>query len=152
MISLKNILVPTDFSEHSSKALRYGTELAAKFGAKLHLLHAVEATPIIYEEGAVYFPPEVAAELVAAATQHLNELEIHGANDVTVVREVVSGHPFVGIVDYAKRCEIDLIVMGTHGLGAVAQMLIGSVAEKVVRKAPCPVLVVRDDEHDFVLP
>ena len=74
MISVKNILVPTDFSEHSEKAIRYGVELATNFGADLHLLHAVETTPIMYGEGAAYLPPEATAEIEAAAAKQLDEL------------------------------------------------------------------------------
>ncbi len=159
MISLKRILVPIDFSEHSAKAVRYGTELTAKFGADLHLLHAVETTTIMYGEGTgmygdstLYFSPESLAEVEAAAVKQLDDLKIDLADDLQVIRTVLHGHPFVEIVRYAKDNDIDLIVVGTHGRGAIAHMLIGSVAEKVVRKAPCPVLVVRDEEHDFVMP
>jgi universal stress protein A len=152
MISVKNILVPTDFSEHSAKAVRYGAELAANFGADLHLLHAVETTPIMYGEGAAYLPPEATAEIEAAAVKQLDELKIESADNLQVKRKVAQGHPFVEIVRYGKDNAIDLIVIGTHGRGAIAHMLLGSVAERVVRKAPCPVLVVRDEEHDFVMP
>lgn len=151
MITLKKILVPTDFSEHSAKAMRYGAELAAKFGAELHLLHAIETTPTMYGDGA-YFPPETEAELEAAAVKQLNDLKLDVTADLQVVRLAKHGHPFVEVIRYAKNSEIDLIVIGTHGRGAIAHMLLGSVAEKVVRKAPCPVLAVRDEEHDFVLP
>ena len=150
MISLKKILVPTDFSDHSDKALRYGTELASKFGAELHLIHAIEATPVMYGEGA-YFPPETEAEIEAAAVKQLEGLAVPGEG-LAVQRKVVLGHPFVEIVRYAKENDIGLIVIGTHGRGAIAHMLLGSVAEKVVRKAPCPVLTVRDEEHEFVRP
>lgn len=151
MITLKKILVPTDFSEHSNKALLYGAELAAKFGAELHVMHAIEMTPLAYGEGA-YFPPETEAELTAAASSQLDSLHIPMANDVTVVRKILHGHPFVETIRYSKENNIGLIVIGTHGRGAIAHMLLGSVAEKVVRKAPCPVLTVRDKEHDFVMP
>ena len=150
MISLKKILVPTDFSEHSGKAVLYGEELAKKFGATLHLVHAVEKVPVMYGEGA-FFTPETEAEMQAASTKELEALTPDvGGNPV--VRKVVLGHPFVEIVRYARENEIDLIVLGTHGRGALAHMLLGSVAEKVVRKAPCPVLTVRDDEHEFIMP
>ena len=66
--------------------------------------------------------------------------------------EMVCGSPFLEIIAYAKSREIDLIVMGTHGRGPIAHMLMGSVAEKVVRKAPCPVLTVRHPEHEFLMP
>lgn len=151
MITLKKILVPTDFSEHSAKALLYGAELAKKFGAELHLMHAVEQTPLMYGEGA-YVPPETEAEIEAAATEQLESLVADAGDDVKVVRRVEHGHPFVETIRYAKENDIGLIVLGTHGRGAIAHMLLGSVAEKVVRKAPCPVLTVRDKEHEFVMP
>ena len=133
MITLKKVMVPTDFSDHSSKALRYGQELAAKFNAELHLFHAFESVPITYGEGG-YIPLETSQEMEAAATKHLQELEVE--TDGSVKRVVNAGHPFVEIVRYAKENSIDLIVMGTHGRGAIAHMLLGSVADKVVRKAP----------------
>lgn len=151
MINLKKILVPTDFSEHSARAVRYGAELAAKFGAELHLLHAYENVPIMYGEGA-YFPPETDAELKASATRELDNIAVDPRDGSGVVRKVVEGHPFVEIIRYAKETDSDLIVLGTHGRGAVAHMFLGSVAEKVVRKSPCPVLTVRDQEHEFVMP
>ncbi len=151
MITLKTILVPTDFSEHSAKALLYGSELAKKFGAELHVLHAVEQTPLMYGEGA-YVAPETEAEIEAAASKQLEGLLADSSDDLKVVRKVQHGHPFVETIRYAKEHDIGLIVLGTHGRGAVAHMLLGSVAEKVVRKAPCPVLTVRDEEHEFVMP
>ena len=80
------------------------------------------------------------------------KLDVPGAEDIEVERLVLEGPAFVEIVRYGKEQNIDLMVLGTHGRGAIAHMLLGSVAEKVVRKAPCPVLVVRDEEHDFVMP
>lgn len=151
MINLKKILVATDFSEHGAKAVRYGAELAAKFGAELHLFHAIEPIPITYGEGA-YFPPDSTKEIEAAAVRQLDELKVDAADGLQVTRKVVEGHPFAEIVKYAKENSTDLVVIGTHGRGAIAHMLLGSVAEQVVRKAPCPVLVVRDEEHDFVMP
>ena len=151
MITLKKILVPTDFSEHSSKALLYGSELARKFGAELHLMHAIEMTPLMYGEGA-YIAPETEAEIEAAATKQLESLLADSSDDLKIVRKIEHGHPFVETIRYAKENDIGLIVLGTHGRGAIAHMLLGSVAEKVVRKAPCPVLTVRDKEHEFVMP
>lgn len=151
MIKLEKILVPIDFSQFSAKALRYGEELAAKFHAELHLLHAFETMPITSSDG-VYFPPDLAAQEEAAAVKTLNEQKVDAPDDVNVVRELKHGHPFVEIVRYAKENDIGLIIMGTHGRGAIAHMLLGSVAERVVRKAPCPVLTVRDEEHEFVMP
>ena len=93
-----------------------------------------------------------AAEAEVAAVKQLDDLKIDSADDLQVIRRVAQGHPFVELVRYAKDNAIDLIVVGTHGRGAIAHILLGSVAEKVVRKAPCPVLVVREPEHDFVMP
>ncbi len=152
MITLKKILVPTDYSDHSEKAIRYGIELASKFNSELHLFHAVEFTPVMYGEGGGFLSPDAAMEIEADAARHLESLEVDGANGLRVVRKVVQGHPFVAIVQYAKENDIDLLVLGTHGRGAIAHMLLGSVAEQVVRKAPCPVLVVRDEAHDFIMP
>lgn len=151
MITLKKILVPTDFSEHSTKAAIYGAELARKFGAELHLMHSVEMTPFLYGEG-VYVAPETEAEIEVAVAKRLEELLNGSTGDLTVVRKIERGHPFVEIIRYAKENDIGLIVLGTHGRGSIEHMLLGSVAEKVVRKAPCPVLTVRDKEHDFVMP
>ena len=151
MITLKKILVPTDFSEHSNKAALYGAELARKFRAELHLMHSIEMTPLMYGEGA-YIAPETEAEVEAAATLQLEKQLADSVGDLTIVRKIEHGHPFVETIRYAKENDIGLIVLGTHGRGAIAHMLLGSVAEKVVRKAPCPVLTVRDKEHDFVMP
>lgn len=151
MISLKKILVPTDFSEHSQKAMFYGAELAKKFGAELHLLHAIEMTPLMYGEGA-YAIPEAENEIEAAARSQLEGLLADADGDLKVVRKIQQGHPFVETIRYARENEICLIVIGTHGRGPVAHMFLGSVAEKVVRKAPCPVLTVREGEHEFVMP
>lgn len=151
MISIKKILVATDFSEHSEKALRYGTELSLKFKAELHLFHAVAIAPVLYGEGAS-FPYQSQVEFEQQAAKELDRLEIESEGGLQVVRHTCSGAPFVEIIRYAKENDVDLIVMGTHGRGAIAHMLMGSVAEKVVSKAPCPVLIVRDQEHDFVMP
>lgn len=151
MISLKRILVPTDFSDTSAKAISYGVELCHKFGAELHLLHAFEETPILYVEGAAA-PVQSGDDVKAAATKALNDMKPENADSLDVMRSVTDGKPFVEIVRYAKGHNIDLIVIGTHGRGTVSHLLIGSVAENVVRKAQCPVLVVRDEQHDFVMP
>ena len=150
-MNLRKVLVPTDFSESSEKAVNYAAELASKFGSELHVLHAFDTTPILYGEGGG-MPNNTAAEVAAAASRMIENIEVKCTSPIEVKRTVREGHDFVEIIRFAKENEIDLIVMGTHGRGAVAHLLLGSVAEKVVRKAPCPVLVVRDKEHDFVMP
>lgn len=154
-IVLRHVLVPTDFSACSAVALRYGLALADRFGAVLHLLHAAP-NPFDQPWAAEVYatPPSDVERLVReqTATQLAALVASTGraADQVQVV--ATSGPPFLAILRYAREAGIDLIVMGTHGRGAVAHLLIGSVAENVVRKAPCPVLTVRHPEHEFVMP
>jgi universal stress protein A len=152
MIKLEQILVTTDFSETSDSALMYGRALAQSFGAQLHVVHVVEnflmwAGP----EGMMLDPVQIDAEMEQAARQTLSAMI--GVDEVNTKTVVLRGaSPAFAIADYAKNTNIDLIVIGTHGRGAVSHMLIGSVAERVVRIAPCPVLTIRSREHEFVLP
>ncbi|MEZ6059817.1 MAG: universal stress protein [Planctomycetaceae bacterium] len=150
MIELQRILVATDFSEHSDNAVRYAAEFAKVFGSELHLLHVAERVPIMYGEGGAV-TPEIESEAITRAQGMLNDLLADSVN-LKVERSVVPGHPFVEICRYAKDHDIDLIVIGTHGRGAFAHLLMGSVAERVVRKAKCPVMTVREGEHEFVMP
>jgi nucleotide-binding universal stress UspA family protein len=147
MILLKQILVATDFGDASEVALDYGRALARTFGASLHLLHVMENQ---------FMRPSAAEPhvLKAAAVKRLDE-RLTNDDRVTLHANAVletSDNPAEEIVMYAKAHNIDLIIMGTHGRGAIAQLLVGSVAEKVVRTAPCPVLTVRHPEHEFVVP
>lgn len=155
MIVLKNILVPTDFSEASESALRYGVALAEAFSATLHVLHVLEEPVVtaMAPEAYAMSLPGLLDELEKRAQDRLDGLltaEQRAKYRAKLVSE--RGSPFVEIVRYAKTNDIDLLVMGTHGRGAIAHMLMGSVAEKVVRKAPCPVLTVRSTQHEFVMP
>ena len=154
MITLKRILVPTDFSDASQNALKYGMALAENFGAALHVLHVIVDPFVIPPGGEGYFPPsDLPQQLEKTSRAHLEQwvpADWRRGREVTL--ECIHGTPFVEVVRYAREKEIDLIVMGTHGRGAIAHMLLGSVAERVVRKAPCPVLTVRPKEHEFVMP
>jgi nucleotide-binding universal stress UspA family protein len=146
MILLKQILVPIDFGEASEVALTYGRALARTFGASLHLLHVLE-NPFLRPSAV---DPSV---LKAAAVAHLGERltdDDRAALHAAAVLEI-SDNPAEEIVKYAKAYAIDLVVMGTHGRSTMAQLLVGSVAERVVRTAPCPVLTVRHSEHEFVV-
>lgn len=151
-IALKRILVPIDFSEHSRKALRYALPFALQFGAELEVMYVVEPTiyPSDFGFGQVGFP-DVEKELHEKATQELVELLGQMVPKGVVSIPVVStGIPFVEITTHAQQTEVDLIIIATHGRTGVEHILFGSTAEKIIRKAPCPVLVVRAEEHDFI--
>ncbi len=154
MLNLQRVLVPVDFSEFGRHALKYGCEFARRFGAELHLLHVVEDVYPIVPEAGLVMPAQgdYLAELQANARTSLDNVppEEWRHNLPNVVRSVESGTPFLEIVRYASEHKIDLIVIGTHGRTGLVHMLMGSVAEKIVRKSPCPVLTVRPEGHDFV--
>jgi nucleotide-binding universal stress UspA family protein len=156
MIALNSILVATDFGDASDAALTYGRALARTFGSTLHVLHVAENlfTRGIGGEGYIAVLPELQKDVEDAARRRLHELVVDNDPDRPPLKSIVvtSNTPAIAIVEYARAERIDLIVMGTHGRGAVAHLLMGSVAERVVRTAPCPVLTVRHPEHDFVVP
>ena len=155
MIALKRILVATDFGEPSDAALAYGRELARAFGATLHVLHVADDVYVrLGGDAYVAVLPDLQKDVEDAARQKLDELLVdNDPNPVAIKKAVVtSSATALCIVDYARENNIDLIIVGTHGRGAVAHLLVGSVAERVVRTASCPVLAVRQHEHDFVVP
>jgi len=156
MTMVKTILVATDFSEPSDAALLYGRELAGRFGATLHVLHAVQDIYVgaLGAENSSALPPYLQQQIEDEARRRVNELVVDSdrSGPATVPVVVTSSSPALSIVDYAKDHGIDMIVMGTHGRGALARLMMGSVAERVVRLAPCAVLTVRHPEHEFVRP
>jgi nucleotide-binding universal stress UspA family protein len=150
-IQLQNICVPVDFSDTSAAALNYAKALADAFQARLHLLHVLMNW---IPDSDIPINPQIYVELETSARKQLEKQLTNQEREKYQARlELISGvSGFVEIVRYARDQNIDLLVMGTHGRGPIAHMLLGSVAEKVVRKAPCPVLTVRHPEHEFVLP
>jgi universal stress protein A len=155
MIKLERILVPTDLSEFSQHAVRYGCEFARRFGAQLHLLTVVQDVVALIPEPGMAFPApgEYMQELRDASFEALQRVpESDLGQGLQITREVRVGTPFLEIVRHAKDINADLVVIGTHGRSGLAHVLLGSTAEKVVRKAPCPVLTVRPQGHDFVMP
>lgn len=155
MIMMNAVLVATDFSETSVAALAYGRDLARAFGARLHVLHVAEA--ISATAGEEFFPGDLEglqADVVKRAAERLDALLTD--HDLTMLRATPAVRPSSDvagtIIDYAKASHVDVIVVGTHGRTGVSHLFMGSVAEHVVRKAPCPVLVVRPNEHEFVVP
>lgn len=154
MTPYQNILVPTDFSEISLTALDHAKVLAEKFSATLHFLHVLEdpLEAAAFADGYA-LPDDFAKRLKDEASSKLGD--IVSATERMKYRvewRIREGSPFVEIVRYARSHDINLIVMGTHGRGPIAHMLLGSVAEQVVRKAPCPVLVTRSPHQTFVMP
>jgi nucleotide-binding universal stress UspA family protein len=155
MINLQRILVPTDFSLHSQKALTYAAAFAEKFGAELFVLHVFQDLAVFQPDAVAVGPPVMppVEELAAAARTSLQRvIQEQNFKGFKVTPEVREGSPFDEIVDFAKEKNIDLIIMGTHGRGWLAHVLLGSVTQKVIRKSPCPVLTVHHPEHEFVQP
>lgn len=154
MVVLKNILVATDFSEPSAVALAYGRDLARSYGATLHVLHIVEDVMLRYTPEVAFAIPDLQRDLEKAARRDLDAIITDDDRKTLKIEAVVQTTFNIpgGINEYAKTHAIDLIVVGTHGRGAVKQLLMGSAAERVVRSAPCPVLAVRAKERDFIAP
>jgi len=154
MIVLKHILVATDFSESAAVALAYGRDLARTFNARLHVLHAVEDVMLRYSPEVGFASPDLQKNLEAAAKRDLEKLITEDDRQTLTVVPVIRTAVNIAaeIVDYAKANAIDLIITGTHGRGAVKHFLMGSVAERVVRTAQCPVLTVHARERDFIAP
>jgi nucleotide-binding universal stress UspA family protein len=149
-IQLKRILVAVDFSACSCKALQYAVSFAKQFSAEIVLLHVVQ--PPVYSEGAVVAVTAVFDDstIREAAAKQLSEWRNEIASGATVKANVRTGIPYHEIVRAAEETNTDLIVIGTQGRSGLARMFIGSTAERVVRHAPCPVMVIREREHDFV--
>jgi nucleotide-binding universal stress UspA family protein len=148
--TITNILVPVDFSPHAEYAFNYATRIAERFGAKLALLYVVDDSFVTGGwSSEIYVPnvPELMENLIADADRRLATLKASAAAlGLTAETAVIRGRPAHAIVEHAKNGGFDLIVMGTHGRTGVSHVVMGSVAERVLRKAPCPVLTVRGTE------
>ena len=158
MIAIKTILLPIDGSECSGKALAYALAFAQQFRARVVALHVVdqwwvdqtrhsfgEVRPNVLQEAQARHEEE-ARGIVAAVADAGSKL------GVAVETRIVTGTPAEQIVRLAKELPVDLLIMGTHGRTGISHVFLGSVAEKIVRRAPCPVLTVRPKEHDFIVP
>jgi nucleotide-binding universal stress UspA family protein len=146
-IQVTKVLIPIDFSDNARPVLEWGGHLAKVHGAKVLLLHAYHL-PVEFQqlEGA-YLPPDFWSNVKSEAEQTLSkfaeDLKSDGVDVETVVRE---GYPASVIIDEAEEQSVDLVVIGTHGLSGLKHMLLGSIAERVVQKAHCPVLTVKAPE------
>lgn len=151
-VQLRRILVPIDFSEVAKKALQYAVPFAAAFGAEIMLVHVVQPYVIASDNG--YAPAELVVsqqELIAAAGAKLDRMCASDIGPRVRSRVLVrAGVPWQEIVAIADETNMDLIILATHGRTGLTHALLGSVTERVVRHAPCPVLVVRERERDFI--
>jgi nucleotide-binding universal stress UspA family protein len=156
MIAIKTILLPTDGSECSTKAMTYALSFAKQYGGRVVALHVIDRR---WEEQARVSFVEIGQDLTqkirdgyAEEARRIVQLvaDAGARAGVPVVTRIITGIPFDEIVQIGKELPADLIIMGTHGRTGVSHLLLGSVAEKVVRRAPCPVLTVRKENHDFV--
>jgi nucleotide-binding universal stress UspA family protein len=147
-MQFRHILAPTDFSEYSKQAVTSALELAQKFGAKLTILHVIELPPYPVEG---YVPPSLSAtfmdDLERQATADLAQLAPQAeAANVEVARVIAVGTPYRKIIETAEAEHVDLIVMATAGRTGFSHLVMGSIAERVVRTATCPVLTIRPHE------
>ena len=149
--TIKKVLVPIDFSDYSKSALKYAVNFAKSFNAEIILIYVVE--PVIYPPdfsmGQIAMP-SINTEWDDRAKEELQKLaksEIVGTENVKTI--IKTGKPFVEIIETAKEENVDLIIIATHGRSGVEHILFGSTAEKVVRKAPCPVLTLREPLKGF---
>ncbi len=149
---IKKVLVPIDFSDYSKSSLRYAVNFAKKFNAEIYLIYVVE--PVIYPPdfsmGQIAIP-SVNAEWDERAREELKNLAKTEIPEGVKVKTILkNGKPFLEIIDTASEENIDLIIIATHGHSGVEHILFGSTAEKVVRKAPCPVLTLREPIKGFM--
>ncbi len=154
-IQIEKILCPVDFSENSEHALQYAVAFAQVHQAELVLVHVMDyaAIDVLDYPSAFEFSAQINEKMQEIAEERLSQLtETKKGEYANVSSRLGTGTPFVEIVSLARDEKIDLIVMGTHGRSGLAHVFMGSVAEKVVRKAPCPVLTVKHPEHEFVKP
>lgn len=152
-IELKKVCVCTDFSEPASRAFDYALTFARNFKAELHVIHIIEdIVPTVPEPGIAMLPTqEIMTGLRKASEEAMAKLIAErDLSGVTVKQTCREGVPFREIDSYAKEEVIDLLVVGTHGRSGLSHLLLGSVAERVVRSAPCPVLTIHWKEHEFL--
>ncbi|MGA1868362.1 MAG: universal stress protein [bacterium] len=153
MLSIKKILIPVDGSGFSLEALRYASSFASEFNITVYLMTVIERQNGMYDVYAEQnFLIERESDILDRINKRLEETE-KTAKEMGIQHTVTvaeCGIPYQKITEYATKNNIDLIVMGTHGRSGIAHFLIGSVTEKVIRTAPCPVLVVRKNIHGMI--
>lgn len=151
---IRKILVPTDFSAHSKEAQAWAVELARRYEASLTLIHVYQPISYALPEGYVLPSANLLADLEVSLGRALDGAKqaLEASSGLRVDNALMQGVPYVEIVRFAREGSYDLIVLSTHGRTGLRHVLLGSVAEKVVRKAPCPVLTVRPRGQTFERP
>jgi len=148
-MKIKKILVPIDFSLHSNAAMELALEYASVFDAELHLVHVFSDVIALAPPYGPPLPADFGMQIERAAVQHFEEWQKeHCPAGLEVTSHVRRGNASVGIVDLASECDIDLIIMGTRGLTGLRHVVVGSVAERTVRLAHCPVMTTRAEVPD----
>jgi nucleotide-binding universal stress UspA family protein len=145
MKAFRKILVPVDFSAHSAEAIKVAADLSCRYDGSLSIVYVHQPMELALPGGFPAYPPAHLKELFAALTNQLESAinDAHAAGALKVDGKLIEGTIASEIVQFAKNGDFDLIVMGTHGRTGVGHLLLGSIAEKVLRLAPCPVLTVR---------
>jgi nucleotide-binding universal stress UspA family protein len=149
--NIKKVLVPVDFSDYSKSSLRYAVNFAKRFNAEINLIYVVE--PMVYPPdfsmGQIAIP-SVDIEMDKRASEELSNLAKKEIPPDIISKTIVkTGKPFIEIIETAVEEDVDLIIIATHGHTGIEHVLFGSTAEKVVRKAPCPVLTLREPFKGF---
>ena len=142
-MNANRILCPVDFSEASNRALDLASKLAREADAKLYIVHVEENAAVTHPGLFGGLPPAISSD-----KRRLNNT-LPTATEVTFEHDMLVGNPVDEIIEFAKQNHIDLIVMGSHGLTGVARVLLGSVAEAVVRKSPVPVLTLKTTSKEL---
>ncbi len=149
MFKIRTILCPVDFSDASRKAVRYAHEFAVSMGAAMFLLNVVEPRPMAVDLSLNYIPLEEDLEKAAEADLDALKNELLGEG-LKVESSVEIGNPSDVILEKAAELDVNLVIMGSHGKKGLSRLIMGSVAETVVRKADCPVLIVKSAEKEFI--
>ena len=147
MAQPKRILVATDFSDHARQAMEQASVLARQNDAEIIVCHVIEPLQVLRDIPALPNQSDWASDARALGEDWLQEFGVENGRVL-----VEAGHAFAEIVRVARNEDVDLVVIGSHGRGPIAHLLLGSVAERVVQKATCSVLVVREGEREFAFP
>ena len=153
MIAIKQVLFPTDLSDAAAEAQLYACALAEQFGAELHVLTVIQDMNLVSPDPNMPWAIPASSLVEVRSSLEASLLKIPSAewSDQHVVhRSIRTGVPYLEVEKYAKEHDIDVSVVGTHGRTGLTHLLLGSTAEKIVRKAPCPVLTVHPKGHQFI--